>query len=182
MFIALPGATSFIAGGEFSVSVEPVRYATEGSWGVRRRLPDPATGTPGWDWTADHDGIGKSAELINAALSNDSGQNWAPSGPVGGTPGQANSVSVANVAPMILDVSHFPIVPSSSASVTILARIVDEEIGGMSVQLFHRNATNISPPAFSSTPMFDDGAHNDGGANDGLYAAILPPVGDQTVV
>lgn len=165
--------------------IDRVRYATEGSWGVRRRLPDPNTGTPGWEWTADHDGIGKSAELINAALSNDSGQNWAPSGPVGGTPGVANSALAANIAPMILDVSHFPIVPSSAASVTISARIIDEQTSGPTVRLFHRLATNTPPvpfAAFSSSDMFDDGAHNDGAANDGLYGAVLPALPDRHVV
>jgi hypothetical protein len=163
------------AGGQ---RINRVRYATEGSWGVRRRLPDPNTGTPGWEWTCDHDGIGKSAELINGALSNDSGQNWAPSGPVGGTPGAVNSTAAANLAPMILDVAHFPIVPSSTSPVTVSARIVDEQTVGLTVSLFHRTLSN----PFNQVQMFDDGAHNDGAANDGVYAAVLPATNDQTIV
>jgi hypothetical protein len=163
------------AGGQ---QVNRVRYATEGSWGVRRRLPDPNTGTPGWQWTCDHDGIGKSAELINGSLSNDSGQNWAPSGPVGGTPGAANSTASGNIAPMILDVAHFPIVPSSSSEVTVSARIVDEQTVGLTVSVFHRTLSN----PFNELSMFDDGAHNDGAANDGVYAAVLPIMPDLTVV
>src|SRR5205814_3779549 len=36
--------------------------------------------------------------------------------------------------------------------------------------------------AFSSTPMFDDGAHGDGVAGDGVYGAILPAQANNAVI
>jgi hypothetical protein len=159
-------------------SVDRVRYATDGDWGIRRRLPDPATGTLGWDWTADHDGIGKSVELINIALSNDNGQNWGPSNPVGGTPGVVNSIAAADIAPLVSESTHSPIVPTSTSSVTISARVTDEQNAGVVVQLFYRTQQN----PFIQADMLDDGLSGDGGAGDGIYAATIPAMGDRTVV
>src|SRR5262249_34385905 len=55
--------------------VNSVTYADEGDWAIRRRGPDDL-GQRGWIWYAEPDGLGKSLELINPALRNDSGQNW----------------------------------------------------------------------------------------------------------
>jgi hypothetical protein len=158
--------------------IDRVRYATDGDWGIRRRLPDPLTGTPGWEWTADHDGIGKSVELINAALSNENGQNWGPSVPVGGTPGAVNSIADADIAPLISELTHSPIVPTSTSAVTISARVTDEQGSGVLVQLFYRTLQN----PFIQLDMLDDGLSGDGGAGDGIYAATVPAMGDRTVV
>jgi hypothetical protein len=158
--------------------IDRVRYATDGDWGIRRRLPDPNTGTLGWDWTADHDGIGKSVELINAALSNDNGQNWGPSAPVGGTPGAANSLADADIAPLISESTHSPTVPSSTTAVTISARVTDEQSSGVVVQLFYRTLQN----PFIQLDMLDNGLSGDGGAGDGIYAATVPAMGDRTAV
>ncbi len=160
------------------VPVDSVSYAEEGDWGVRIRGPLDH-GHRGWDWSAEHDGLGKSLELVNAALSNDHGQNWRASTVAEGTPGAANSVAAVNVAPLILDVSHFPAIPKSTDSVTIKARILDELPAGATVSLFHRVDGS---PSFTQSPMFDDGLHGDGFAGDGVYAAILPPQPDDTVV
>src|SRR4029077_12849870 len=126
------------------------------------RLPDPIRGLPGWEWVALHDGLGRSLELINAALDNNTGENWAPSAFAGGTPGAPNSVRQSNVAPLILETTHFPPVPKSTDSITITARIVDEQTNGISATLFFRNASTPTPAGFSSAAMFDDGAHGDG--------------------
>jgi hypothetical protein len=152
--------------------------ATDGDWGIRRRLPDPNTGTPGWDWTADHDGIGKSVELINAALSNDNGQNWGPSVPVGGTPGAVNSLAASDIAPLISESTHSPIVPTSTSAVTISARVTDEQSSGVVVQLFYRTLQN----PFIQVDMLDNGLSGDGGAGDGIYAATVPAISNRTVV
>ena len=119
------------------------------------------------------DGAGRSMELMNHALPNSSGQNWAPSTGAGGTPGTANSTRRANIAPLILETAHFPAVPKSGQMVTISGRLVDEQLGNVSATVYFRNATPTTPPAFGSVPMFDDGGHNDGAANDGIYAAQL---------
>src|SRR5688572_18964128 len=105
--------------------VDTVRYANEGDWGIRRRGP-VHNNHRGWVWYAEHDGLGKSLELINPNLPNEHGQNWAASGPVGGSPGARNSLYTTNIAPLILEVGHFPIVPKSSEQVTVNARFADE--------------------------------------------------------
>jgi hypothetical protein len=158
-----------------------VTYSQEGDWGTRRRGPLDRN-SRGWEWFADHDGLGKSIERINPLVVVDSGQNWATSIPLNGTPGAANSVRSGNIAPMILELQHFPAVPKSTDPVTISARLVDEQTNGLSVTLFHRNASTLGPPNFSSTSMFDDGLHNDGVAGDGIYGAVLLPEGNRTVI
>ncbi len=155
--------------------VDLVQYADQGDWAVRVRL-----GATGWDWRSDADALGRSLELINAALPNEFAHNWAPSTVNNGTPGFPNSVASSNARPMISEVSHFPPVPKSSESVTVRARVVDETAVGLAVTLRHRDAAVA--PAFSTTQMFDDGAHNDGAAGDGIYAAVLSPLANQTIV
>src|SRR5687768_2858554 len=75
--------------------VDFVQYADEGDWAKRQRgLSDG--GFRGWTWYTEADGLGKSLELINAALPNEHGQNWVESTPVDGTPGRVNSAVSAN--------------------------------------------------------------------------------------
>lgn len=160
---------------------DDVAYSNEGDWGTRVRGPLDR-GSRGWEWFSEHDGLGKSLELIQPLVANDSGQNWAASLTVGGTPGAANSVRTPNIPPLILEVQHSPTVPQSTQTVTITARLVDEQDSGIVAALFHRNASTLAPPAFSSTPMLDDGFHNDGVAGDGVFGAILPPQASGTVI
>jgi hypothetical protein len=157
--------------------INAVRYADAGEWAVRQRVPDPTQGRPSWDWLALADGQGPSLELINTAVPNSSGQNWRASFISGGTPGSANSAATADSAPLILDTVHFPVVPTSTDNVTITARLVDQSPAGITASVFYRNASSSLPPGFSEAPMFDDGAHNDGLAGDGLYGAVLLPQG-----
>jgi hypothetical protein len=163
------------SGGEL---VDEVAYADEGDWGVRAVGPLDL-GHHGWVWSAEHDGGGKSIELVNAALSNDQGQNWVASVPDGGTPGAANSVRKSDVAPLVLDFAHLPAIPRSSDTVTVRARIVDELATGIVASLFHRVD---GESAFTQALMFDDGLHGDGLAADGTYGAVLPPHPNGTVV
>lgn len=153
--------------------VDLVEYADEGDWAVRT-----FTGN-GLEWVSAADGLGSSLELRQSALDNNRGQNWRASTANNGTPGAANSVAAANLAPMILDVTHFPAVPRSTNSVTILARIVDESANGLTVRLWRRDATLLD--AFTSVPMLDNGLSNDGSAGDGLYGVVLPPQANGTI-
>ena len=57
---------------------DSVRYADDGDWAIRARDAIDY-GHRGWTWLADHDGFGLSLELINPALPNKHGQNWAAS-------------------------------------------------------------------------------------------------------
>ncbi|HTD85706.1 MAG TPA: CotH kinase family protein, partial [Candidatus Binatia bacterium] len=155
-------------------NVDSVVYANEGDWATRQRGPLMQNNHRGWVWLAEHDGLGRSLELINPRTSNNSGQNWASSTNLTGTPGQPNSVARANIAPFISDVQHLPAIPSSTDAVTITATVNDDSGGAVTVTLYQRNATTATPPSFSAQPMFDDGHRNDGLAGDSIYGAVLP--------
>lgn len=166
------------AAGENEDSVE---YAEEGNWALRQRGPLDS-GHYGWQWLAEHDGLGRSLELVNPRASNNSGQNWLPSQVFNGTPGQGNSVMSANIAPLILETQHRPAIPNSADSVTITAQVTDELASGVSVTLYYRNAGSAGPPPFTAAPMFDDGLHNDGLADDSIFGAVLGPQAHRTVI
>lgn len=160
---------------------DSVPYASEGDWAVRRRtLSD--RGFRGWDWYAEHDGLGKTLELISPALENDHGQNWKASAQFDGTPGQRNSVYATDVAPLIVNARHFPPVPASTDPVTVTVSIVNDATAATNVTLFYRTASTISPPAFTNLTMVDNGFTGDGGAGDGVYGAIIPPHANNTVI
>lgn len=148
---------------------------------IARQVVDD--GATGWSWFNAADGFGNSLELINAALPNDAGQNWSSSAGIGGTPGQPNSVAAADIAPLVFDVTHFPVVPRSSETVTITARVRDELPNGVTgVTLFYRDHTFPGAGTFVSTNMFDDGAHGDGQSGDKIYGVRLPAAANGTVI
>lgn len=161
-------------------TVDRVEYAESGDWALRRRGP-VHFGHQGWEWEQAADGGGPSLELVNAGLTNDTGQNWSSSTAPAGTPGRANSIASNDVAPLIRDVAHSPAIPRSSEAVTITARINDELGAPASVMLFHR-VDSMSPPAFSSLVMRDNGTSGDAVAGDGTYTAVLPARSDKSVV
>ena len=172
--------------------VNSVHYADEGEWSLRQRSA-VMSGLRGWEWYSPHDGSAvntatgitesnRTLELRNPLLPNQYGQNWGASTVSGGTPGRANTLASTNIAPMIVDATHFPLVPTSSDPVTISARIIDELTTGLSAILYYRDHTGTNPPAFSTLPMYDDGQHNDGRAGDGVYAATLPAFPNGTVI
>src|SRR5262245_12212885 len=106
--------------------VDSVSYGSEGDWAFRQRGPDDL-GHHGWKWFCEADGLGKSMERRNPSLTFDTGQNWAPSASLGGAPGRVNSAFTNNLAPLIVNVSHFPLVPFSTQTVAITARLIDEQ-------------------------------------------------------
>jgi hypothetical protein len=163
--------------------IDRVEYADEGDWAVRQLGPVDNYHR-GWVWSDAHDGNGKSLELINPAMPNEYGQNWAASSVNGGTPGALNSVNANNIAPLILDVEHYPIIPGPNNPVTVTARIIDEQPTGITATLYYSDDNSVytsaniyphfSPSDYNNLPMFDDGAHGDGFANDGTYGAQIP--------
>lgn len=161
------------------IRVDRVDYADEGDWAVRRRGPLDWSHR-GWIWFAEHDGGGRSLELINVRFSNNHGVNWAASQIAEGTPGGPNSVARTNIAPVILEILHLPPVPRSSDPVLVTARLLDERGSNVVAALHWR--VDGSGPAFTSLPMFDDGLHDDGAANDGVFAAIIPAQTNNAVV
>jgi uncharacterized repeat protein (TIGR01451 family) len=162
-----------------------VHYASEGDWATRVRGPLDQ-GTRGWQWSAEHDGLGRTLELANPRLPSDTGQNWQPSATLGGTPAAQNSVFTHNAAPLILEVKHFPVVPSSSSPVTLTARVQDDLAETPTVRLFYRDHTGDyrgrTPPAFTAQQMLDDGLHDDGAAGDGVYGVVLPAMASGTII
>ncbi len=160
-------------------TIDSLSFADEGDWAIRQRGL-LSLGYQGWTWLNPADGFGKSLELINPNMPNDSGQNWSASVTANGTPGAANSVAATNIAPLILETAHSPIVPLSTDPVAITARILDET-SGVTARLFWR-VNNGSPPGFNGVPMFDDGAHGDGTAGDGIYGALISPQANLAIV
>ncbi|MBE3069253.1 MAG: CotH kinase family protein, partial [Planctomycetes bacterium] len=154
------------------VRVDLVGYADEGEWSVRIEGPLD-NGHTGWAWSDATDGGGKSLELINPALTNNEGQNWAASVPDGGTPGAANSVASTDVAPLILDVEHLPAIPRTTDPVTITCRIIDE-LGPQATVTLYTRIDDVET-VFTAHPMADDGLSNDGAAGDGVYGVVLAP-------
>lgn len=151
------------------LEIDQVGYADEGDWATRIR--EQAFG--GWDWATLADGGGRSLELRQPQLSNNSGQNWLPSTVANGTPGAANSTASANVAPLITDVHHNPAVPRSTDNVVVSCDLEDEAVNGLTATLYWR-VSSASPPAFTTTPMIDDGTRE--------FFATLGPRADKTVI
>jgi len=162
-------------------TVNEVSYAEEGDWATRFLGPVD-NGYRGWLWDCPAAGFGKSLELVNPAMPNQYGQNWKSSITVNGTPGRTNSVAATNIPPIIVGLAHFPIIPRSTDSVVISAQVFDERASVSSVTLFYRNAATLTPGAFTSLPMFDDGGHNDGLANDHVFAATIPAQTNNAVI
>jgi hypothetical protein len=160
--------------------VDRVLYADEGDWATRQRGALDF-GRRGWSWFSEHDGLGKSVELINPRMSNDNGQNWTSSIAPQGTPGQVNSVFAEAIAPLIENLAHFPLVPKSTNDVLITARIRADQGLNVAATLFYRT-NSLTPPDFSNVAMRDDGQSGDAAANDGVFSVLLPPRTNNTVV
>lgn len=160
--------------------VDAVTYFDEGDWATREAGPLDLNHR-GWAWSDAADGGGSSLELVSFGVSNDWGQSWRASNAAGGTPGAANSTKDAdnNVAPLILDVTHFPVIPRSTNPVVISARLVDELSVGLSATLFWRVD---GAPTFSTLEMADNGSGGDAVAGDQRFSAQLPAMPPATVV
>jgi len=175
------------------VLVDRLEYSDQGEWAVRYLGPVDY-GHRGWDWSEAHDGEGKSLELINPAMPNEYGQSWAATQSAQGTPGGLNTVNDDDVAPLIVAIEHFPIIPDDGDPVTVTAQIIDESSSGVSVTLHYRIDTSTyqngdegiyphhDPNDYNDVPMFDDGTHGDAAAGDGLYGGAIPPQPNGSVV
>jgi len=171
--------------------IDSIRYADQGDWGLRELGPSDR-GHRGWLWVTEHDGRGKSMELVNPALGNEHGQNWLPSERNNGTPGALNSVVAGNIAPVITDVTHLPIIPGADEAVTVSVRIIDEAPSGVTAALCYRLDTSAygdensrrrgDTGQYEVIWMFDDGVHDDGQAGDGVYAARIPAQQDGAII
>jgi hypothetical protein len=190
---ARPGVTNVVGGWSGNLSdngerirlvdqlgrtIDTVTYADEGDWTIRARGPVDF-GHQGWIWLDDHDGGGKSLELINANLTNDYGPNWAASGPLGGTPGVANSMVDTNVGPLIVEASQTPVIPRSTDPVIIRARLIDELFAGVQATVRWRVD---GAATFNTLAMLDNGTGGDQRAGDDVFSATIPPHPNGTIV
>ena len=158
--------------------VDQVAYADEGDWSYRILGPVDY-GFRGWVWSKDHDGGGRSLELINPFLDNEFGQSWETSLVENGTPGGVNSVGTQEERVIVADVRHFPTVPLSRDAITIVAEVIHQQPDEIRVVLRVRIDGQDS---FQTMPMLDDGQTNDLLAGDNVYGAILEPQEDKSIV
>jgi hypothetical protein len=165
--LSKPGAVA----GTFE-KINSVTYASEGDWATRII----ETTFNGWDWSTPANGTNKSMELRNPMLSNDNGQNWAPStAAAGATPGAGNSVLTANVPPIIHGVTHSPAVPKSTQSVTISCDVTDEgPPQTLTATLHWRDATSVNAGVFQTLAMSGDSS--------GHFFATLGPRANLAIV
>ena len=118
----------------------------------------------GSPWPSSPDGNGPSLELIDPTADNSLPANWGASISDDGTPGAQNSLFGLN-QPIINNVSK-PTDVAPSNTPTITANVTNET----SVNLIYK----IGFGSEQTIQMYDDGAHNDGAANDDLYGATIP--------
>lgn len=85
------------------------------------------------------------------------------------TPGRSNSPPIS-AGPHILALSHAPVVPQANES--LIVRTTIREFGGKVVKASLRYRVMFERDI--DLEMRDDGAHNDGAAGDGIYAATIP--------
>jgi hypothetical protein len=95
-----------------------------------------------------------------------------------------NNPEVAQVAPLIASAKYYnedmaEYVAPLSGQVCNIQTPVNSASGVFAVHLYYSSAISGS---FEKIQMFDDGAHNDGGAGDGVYGAEIPAFPANTMV
>ncbi|MGY8687042.1 MAG: lamin tail domain-containing protein, partial [Verrucomicrobiales bacterium] len=117
-------------------TVDQLDYATQGEWGLRVKAEE-INGSSGWQWWNLADGNGKTYERVQPELAINHAQLWEVS-EFSGTPGNTNGLLAEDMAPVILDVKHAPVIPKVAENVTITARIVDDHNAPLTVVVHYR--------------------------------------------
>ncbi len=86
------------------------------------------------------------------------------------TPGAANGAGVTTPGAVIEEVSHAPGMPGDDEDLVVTARVRRTRNPVSSVSLAYR----VMYGAEVTTAMADDGKHDDGAANDGVWGARIP--------
>ncbi len=122
------------------------------------------------DWGADGDG--PSLERIDPEGPSMVAENWGPSIPDGGTPGEENSIydPGGDFPPSITDIIHTPEYPTPTDEVAVTANITDAGTITKAMCFF-----SIDDDPDDSLNMFDDGLHGDSGPDDDIWGAIIDP-------
>ncbi|MBE7557588.1 lamin tail domain-containing protein [bacterium] len=128
-------------------------------------------------FTREADGTGRTLERVHPQLDGDSPQAWA-AGPPGGTPGARNGAHHGSPPPTITAVRHAPLFPQAQEPVAVLARIA--AVDPIESVVVHYARDGVAEELLA--PMQDDGQGADLLADDGVYAALLPPQPDGTRV
>ncbi len=140
--------------------VDRVRFADDGSW------PEAA------------DGEGSSVELIHPGLENRFGAAWAASDE-GGSPGEANTRLRANPDPIVVDINHSPVIPTSDDTVRVLATISDDDPISSATLFWEVDGEG---GAAARVAMQDNGAADDGIANNGVWGAEIPARSNRDII
>jgi CotH kinase protein/Lamin Tail Domain len=106
------------------------------------------------------------------------------------SPGEVNSVRSDNLPPFISSTVHFPVKPLSTDSVLVRCAISDDGGAVVAATLEYQDCPpggyiRISDPEYQnwiSLPLLDNGAPPDQLAGDGLYTAVIPPIGHRHLV
>jgi hypothetical protein len=85
------------------------------------------------------------------------------------TPGGKNSGAIPNLGPSIRNVTADPLQPNANENLVVRAEVTEtsEPVAGVTLEYC------INFGGSNSETMFDDGLHNDGAANDNIYAATI---------
>lgn len=86
------------------------------------------------------------------------------------TPGAPNGTGTSDQGPIVSQVSHAPSQPSAGQSLQVTARIVPRSSPLATTTLNYR----VNYGTIVAAPLYDDGAHGDGDAGDGVYGATIP--------
>ncbi|MCL4178907.1 MAG: lamin tail domain-containing protein [Verrucomicrobia bacterium] len=86
------------------------------------------------------------------------------------TPGAPNNSGTTTLGPLISQVEHVPNEPSATQDLWVRAQATRSLGAVNAVTLRYR----VMYGAETSVPMWDDGAHQDGAAGDGVYGARIP--------
>ncbi len=89
------------------------------------------------------------------------------------TPGAPNGAGAADVGPIVNGVKQTPHEPTVDQPFTVVANVIAGEQGVREVKLTGRTGTGRQSTTFTQ-PMFDDGAHGDQAAGDGIYGTEIP--------
>lgn len=94
------------------------------------------------------------------------------------TPGKPNGQGAKDMGPIISDLVSVPALPTQPEAgdpIVIRAKVLKTQTDINSVKLTWRTMFG----AANTIDMFDDGEHEDGAYNDGIYGATIPPLSAQ---
>ena len=86
------------------------------------------------------------------------------------TPGKANGNGVQALGPILSELAHAPAVPNDADDLVVAVQARPAFSAITNVTLHYRTMFSNEVAA----PMFDDGAHADGTAGDGVFGAVIP--------